>query len=209
MATGQERQEAAGPGRLLASDADRERVVGVLKAAFVDGRLTKDEFGERVGGALTARTHADLGAVTADIPASVATAQTRDQPARTRRRVGTRAKAGACTVAAGVLMLVDGALTGNGAGPTANGFYLLCIVAFVVAFVTWLWTISARPSDQQPGQRPQRPAPGGHDGTERQAATAAGRVPPDSHARRDVTRATPVRIARDPAARGTVITQTA
>ena len=35
--------EAAGRGHLRASHADRERVIGTLKAAFVQGRLTKDE----------------------------------------------------------------------------------------------------------------------------------------------------------------------
>jgi hypothetical protein len=45
----------AGRGRLRASHSDREHVVEVLKAAFVQGRLTKDEFDMRVG-----QTFADL-----------------------------------------------------------------------------------------------------------------------------------------------------
>ena len=36
-------------GLLRASDADRERVVDTLKAAFVQGRLTRDELGMRTG----------------------------------------------------------------------------------------------------------------------------------------------------------------
>ena len=40
---------------LRASDADRERVIDLLKAAFVDGVLTRDEFGVRAGHALEAR----------------------------------------------------------------------------------------------------------------------------------------------------------
>jgi hypothetical protein len=51
-----------------ASDADREQVIGVLKAAFAQGRLTKDEFDARVGHAFTSRTHADLAALTVDVP---------------------------------------------------------------------------------------------------------------------------------------------
>ena len=50
-----------------ASDADREQVIGMLKAAFVQGRLTRDEFDTRAGQALTARSHADLGPLTADL----------------------------------------------------------------------------------------------------------------------------------------------
>jgi hypothetical protein len=63
---------AAGAGdrnRLRASDADREQVIEVLKTAFVQGRLTKDEFSLRVTQAYASRTYADLDALTADIPA--------------------------------------------------------------------------------------------------------------------------------------------
>lgn len=55
------------PGRLRASGADREQVIDLLKAAFVQGRLTKDELDARAGHALTARTHTDLTALTSDI----------------------------------------------------------------------------------------------------------------------------------------------
>lgn len=40
---------ATGRGNLRASHADREQAIGVLKAAFVQGRLAKDEFDLRVG----------------------------------------------------------------------------------------------------------------------------------------------------------------
>ena len=53
--------------RLRASDADREQVIDVLKAAFVQGRLTKDELDIRAGHALTAPTRANLAALTADL----------------------------------------------------------------------------------------------------------------------------------------------
>ena len=56
-------------GRLRASHADREQVVDLLKAAFVQGRLTQDELDGRIGQALAARTYADLAALTADLPA--------------------------------------------------------------------------------------------------------------------------------------------
>jgi Domain of unknown function (DUF1707) len=63
-------------GRLRAGHADRERAVKVLKAAFVQGRLTKAEFDLRISQALASRTYADLGAVTADLPAVPVTAAT-------------------------------------------------------------------------------------------------------------------------------------
>ncbi len=72
---------AGGRGHLRASHADREQVIGILKAAFVQGRLAKDEFDLRVGQTLASRTHAELGAVTADLPAGLAAAEP-PQPAR-------------------------------------------------------------------------------------------------------------------------------
>src|SRR6201989_1759381 len=65
-----------GAGRYLrASHADREQVIDVLKAAFVQGRLARDEFDARVGLALASRTYADLAVLTADIPAGLIGAQ--------------------------------------------------------------------------------------------------------------------------------------
>lgn len=67
--------EGRARGGLRASHADREQVIEMLKAAFVQGRLTKDELDLRVGQAFTARTHADLAAITASLPADRAAAQ--------------------------------------------------------------------------------------------------------------------------------------
>src|SRR5881394_4504841 len=52
-----------------ASDADREHVIGVLRAAFAEGRLTAEEHSARVGQAYSARTYAELATVSADLPA--------------------------------------------------------------------------------------------------------------------------------------------
>jgi len=73
----------AGPGYRRASRADREQVIDVLKAAFVQGRLTKDEFDARIGLTFTARAGAELAAVTADVPARPAGAPPR-KPSRLR-----------------------------------------------------------------------------------------------------------------------------
>ena len=45
---------APGHGRLRASHADREQVVDLLQAAFVQGRLTQGELDGRIGQALAA-----------------------------------------------------------------------------------------------------------------------------------------------------------
>jgi Domain of unknown function (DUF1707)/Domain of unknown function (DUF4190) len=55
-------------GRMLASTADRERALDVLRAGFAEGRLTKDEHDARVSRVYNARTYADLAVVTADLP---------------------------------------------------------------------------------------------------------------------------------------------
>src|SRR5262252_4057513 len=54
---------------ILASDAERERTSEVLRQASVEGRLTLDEFSERVEQALAARTRDELQAVTRDLQA--------------------------------------------------------------------------------------------------------------------------------------------
>jgi DUF1707 SHOCT-like domain/Domain of unknown function (DUF4190) len=54
---------------MRAASADRERAVDVLKAGFAEGRLTQDEYNERMNRAYVARTYAELAAITADLPA--------------------------------------------------------------------------------------------------------------------------------------------
>lgn len=73
---GLENEMAAGSGRgrLRASHADRERVVGTLKAAYVHGLVTKDEFDARVSQTFASRTYAELALITADIPAGLTAA---------------------------------------------------------------------------------------------------------------------------------------
>lgn len=55
-----------------ASDADREHVIGLLREAFAEGRLTAQEHSARVGQAYSARTYAELATVSADLPANPA-----------------------------------------------------------------------------------------------------------------------------------------
>ena len=60
---------ADGYGNVRASAADRERAIDVLKAAFAEGRLTREEHDARVERAYRSRTYADLAALSADLPA--------------------------------------------------------------------------------------------------------------------------------------------
>jgi Domain of unknown function (DUF1707) len=63
----------------------------MLKNAFAHGRLTRDELDARAGRTLTARTYAELAALTADIPDSPAAARPASPSAPGRRRPLARA----------------------------------------------------------------------------------------------------------------------
>jgi Domain of unknown function (DUF1707) len=79
---------AGGRSHLRASHADREQVIGTLKAAFVQGMLAKDEFDLRVGQTLAARTYADLTALTADLPADLPAGLAAAKPPQPARAQG-------------------------------------------------------------------------------------------------------------------------
>ncbi|WP_433610899.1 DUF1707 SHOCT-like domain-containing protein [Dactylosporangium sp. CA-139114] len=52
-----------------ASDEDRQRVIGVLQRHTEEGRLSLDEFSDRVGTVYAAKTLDDLRAAVVDLPA--------------------------------------------------------------------------------------------------------------------------------------------
>jgi Domain of unknown function (DUF1707) len=90
---------------LRASHADREQVIDTLKAAFVQGRLAKDEFDTRIGQTFASRTHADLAAVTSDIPAG-RTASTAARPPCQAARALTRTERAAAWGSYSVVLTV-------------------------------------------------------------------------------------------------------
>ena len=53
---------------LRASDADRERIVEQLRQHTADGRLTMDEFEQRMAAAYAAKTYGELAQLTRDLP---------------------------------------------------------------------------------------------------------------------------------------------
>jgi hypothetical protein len=138
---------AVGCGHLRASHADREQTVGTLKAAFVQGRLTRDDFDTRIGRALTSRTYAELAAVIADLPA----ARPPGQPPP-RRQVSNAARWGTSGLFTPALLAVAFALAplrGDG-GYEAAGF-VLALVYFVFwlsvgADMLWQWHCACLPT---------------------------------------------------------------
>ena len=133
---------AAGRGHLRASNADRDQVISLLKPAFVQGRLTKDEFDLRVGQALASRTCAELAALTADIPADLVGVQ--PQPAREWSEkkaaaavLGTIAAWWSIGVAASFWVRDNGAAQGSLG--VAIGFVLLHVsIISVLLIAVWL-----------------------------------------------------------------------
>jgi hypothetical protein len=67
---------------LRASDADRERMVTLLRDHAVEGRLTLEEFTDRMSAAYLARTHEELERLAADLPSAQASVVSRRQPTR-------------------------------------------------------------------------------------------------------------------------------
>ncbi|HAM02669.1 MAG TPA: hypothetical protein DCQ30_10675, partial [Acidimicrobiaceae bacterium] len=63
-----ERDTGRVDGGPRASDAERESFVAALQRHFADGRLTPEEFAERVDRVLAARSLSELYALTADLP---------------------------------------------------------------------------------------------------------------------------------------------
>jgi hypothetical protein len=51
------------------SDADRDRAAALLREHHAEGRLTAEEFRERLDAAFAAKTAGDLDAILGDLPA--------------------------------------------------------------------------------------------------------------------------------------------
>ena len=129
----------AGRDRLRASHADREQVIDTLKDAFVQGRLTKDEFDSRVADVLASRTYAELAALTADLPAGPPAAKRPRQPipARPRRpetRPENRTVRNGALVIAATTVLAGSAWAGALLSQTDNQ-----VVGALVMSLTFLW----------------------------------------------------------------------
>jgi len=143
----------AGHGRLRASHADREQVIGTLKAAFVQGRLTQDEFDDRVGQVYASRTYAELAEVTADLPAGPTGTLTPRDPWRATK-LAWQAVYAIILPAIVTLIVVPGNTTVGVVITTAVVTYLLFWLCGVSVMVY------SRHEKRSAGQLPPRSAPG-------------------------------------------------
>jgi hypothetical protein len=194
----------AGRGRLRASHADREQVIGILKAAFVKGMLDKDEFDLRVGQAFASRTYAGLAAVIADIPAGLPAAQP-PQPARPQDqqrvlRPGQVIK-GASLVWASIW---GGAISLSSTGVDNRDVVQLILITTLVYFLVLLMSggqmLALRHEKRSGGQLPQGPASGA--GGQASPAPVIGRpgwaAPQIDHGQQHTAEAAQSRLPRPP-----------
>ena len=148
--------EGRGDGHLRASHADREHVIGTLKAAFVQGRLTEDELDARLDQVYASRTYTELAEVTADIPIELTGAQPPRDPWR------------ATKVAWGLVyaLILPGLMTPvalpGGPGPlTVREVATYSAVVYVIFWILGLLMVVASRAGKRPGrQLPPRSAPG-------------------------------------------------
>jgi hypothetical protein len=159
---------------LRASHADRDQVIDVLKAAFVQGRLAKDEFDLRVGQALASRTYADLTAVTTDIPAE----RTGAQPLKpARQSVDKKAVIAMAGMTAALLGLLTVAMTAvAGLAGLAFGILFALMVAIPLAGLLNLHSWLEKRASKQPSQK-LPPSAGSNTAQHRTSAGPAGELP--------------------------------
>jgi hypothetical protein len=132
---GDERPGAGDRSRLRAAHADREQVIDVVKAAFVQGRLAKDEFDQRIARVFASRTYADLAVLTADIPAGLVRAQASQEPAQPPARMPMdkkvlRSWASATVVLPGMVVAASAMESGQ---PAVFGLIVAMVLACLVA----------------------------------------------------------------------------
>jgi hypothetical protein len=191
---------AAGGGHLRASHADREQVIGTLKAAFVHGMLDQDEVAQRVGQTFAARTHADLAALTADIPTRL-TAARPPKPARVRGKARVARPVAVLTAATALYaamwslaLSIHRNMEGNPVPYDGKLILLSTFVYFIVLVFAGVQILACRQENRPGGQPPRRPAAGaGGQASPGLPSVGPGRpLPPADPGHRHATEAAPL-----------------
>ena len=192
---GDEIAGAGGDSRLIASQADREQVLDALKAAFVQGRLTKAEFDHRVGQALA--SYAELDALTADIPAGRTQTLTTESARKSHNRKliqrGTAAGAGASMAFTAALVTVAGGspVVGLVVVPLVGSFVAV-LLAGLLTLLSW---VLEKGSNRRLSQGPP-PSPSTRASQRSAPAAPSGRLPPTDHSQQHTAKVAPSRLPR-------------
>jgi hypothetical protein len=175
---------AGGHGHLRTSRADREHVVDVLKAAFVQGRLTQDELDERASQVFASRTYAELAAVTADLPAGLAIAQSSSMPAGVQaeqpvavhiKRDVIKRDVNACVATVlGAVLLIAVAIYIDQRWLALISFGGITAAAFLAGFAAAAQKLSSRRDKSHGGQLPPQSA----SATQAEQAPQSSQAPP-------------------------------
>ncbi len=127
----------------------RQRATSILKTALAQGRLTEDEYDERMGQASASGSRAELAALLADLPVARMNPRARP-PAATDVRIGVGAIiAAACTIAAILLSSPDNGLA-----------FLVFIAAAVTLLVAPILTVGLMVDVRRQKRSGGQPPPG-------------------------------------------------
>lgn len=127
---------------MRAGDADRDTTISLLREAFAEGRLSQDEFDDRLDRAHAARTYADLAQLTLDLPASASNVAKveRNEVVKDRRD---RRSAWASWLGVGVLVNIIWFATWMGSGPAPYYWPIWVIGPWGGAMLIWTLTSKA------------------------------------------------------------------
>ncbi|MGI8556911.1 MAG: DUF1707 SHOCT-like domain-containing protein [Solirubrobacteraceae bacterium] len=135
------------PQPIRASDADRERAVDELRAHCAEGRITPDEFAERVDAVYSSKTDIELRAVASDLPVSRGSGPAElSRVERSRRRL--KQDAGGAGIAALACVGVWVA-----AGAHGSFWPIWVILAVSLRLARDGWRLMGPAADLEPGPR--------------------------------------------------------
>ena len=125
----------------------RYQVTNTLKAALRQGRLTEDEFDERMGQAAASQSRTELAALVADLPVG-----RMDAPARPPTSKDVRVGVGVTIAAAGVIAAI--LLTGPDNSLAFLAFIFAAVTVLVAPIVTVGMMVDVRRQKRPGGRRP-------------------------------------------------------
>ena len=130
---------------LRVSDSDRDDTIAVLREAFAEGRLTQEEFDDRLEATHSARTYGELATLTADIPTRTTEIARPVEDKKKRRELKS---AWASWLGVGVMVNIIWFATWMGSGPAPYYWPIWVIGPWGGAMVIWTLTSKAeRASD--------------------------------------------------------------